>query len=668
MTIRMNSLRHVAPLCAAVCATFSASSSVAQTAIEPQLKETVVTASRIEQALQTAPIGATVILGDDIRSRGMLDANEAVRKLGGVAARSDLNGGREASLDLRGYGDTAANNLVVLVDGIRISENEQASARLSAISPDMIERIEIIRGGASVVWGEGATAGVVNVITRAGKVAGVSGSAQLGIESFGGRDARVFLTTAGEGARFFVQARSYHTNGARENSANSNESLNAGVEVGQDKGFKASLGFFTESQRSRWPGAIDYADFLTTPRKSVNPLDNGKQNEDRLSLALQYRSDAWLFSLDLANRERETRAFNDFGSFGDSESQGSSSSTQISPRVAYNAMWSGTAVNAVLGIDNRNWAFKKQTQFSGFLGSDETATQHNRAQFFKTDFLLPTQTRLVAGLRHENLKQTYQEQLGLAASNNAFNLNAWELGINQTIATGWDAYGRAAKSFRVSNVDENRYFPPAAPVALRPQIAKDAELGLRFSAGRSSAGVRLFRQDTTDEIAFDNATFSNLNLDPVRRTGVELEGRTQLAMDWNLSGSVQALQAKFSSGPNAGKTPPHVSRLNATARLGYAISPAHQVELAVQHRGQAVLGNDGSNSCAQQIPAKTTLDALYRFKATGAADKGWSLTAGVDNLTNAKSFSWAFTNAACNPVNVYPEQGRSLKFNARYAF
>ena len=203
MTIRMNSLRHVAPLCAAVCATFSASSSVAQTAIEPQLKETVVTASRIEQALQTAPIGATVILGDDIRSRGMLDANEAVRKLGGVAARSDLNGGREASLDLRGYGDTAANNLVVLVDGIRISENEQASARLSAISPDMIERIEIIRGGASVVWGEGATAGVVNVITRAGKVAGVSGSAQLGIESFGGRDARVFLTTAGEGARFF---------------------------------------------------------------------------------------------------------------------------------------------------------------------------------------------------------------------------------------------------------------------------------------------------------------------------------------------------------------------------------------------------------------------------------------------------------------------------------
>jgi outer membrane receptor protein involved in Fe transport len=61
-----------------------------------------------------------------------------------------------------------AGALVVLVDGVRVSENEQLAARLSAIPASMIERIEIVRGGASVLWGEGASGGVINVITRRG--------------------------------------------------------------------------------------------------------------------------------------------------------------------------------------------------------------------------------------------------------------------------------------------------------------------------------------------------------------------------------------------------------------------------------------------------------------------------------------------------------------------
>ena len=98
MKTSLYSLRPVSLACAAVCASLFTPVAFAQTATTPQLKETVVSASRIEQALQTAPIGASVILGEDIRASGMLDANEAVRKLGGVAARSDLNGDAKPAL------------------------------------------------------------------------------------------------------------------------------------------------------------------------------------------------------------------------------------------------------------------------------------------------------------------------------------------------------------------------------------------------------------------------------------------------------------------------------------------------------------------------------------------------------------------------------------------
>jgi outer membrane receptor for ferrienterochelin and colicin len=55
----------------------------------PTLPAVIVSASRMAQALETAPIGASVILGETLRAAGMADANVALRKLGGVAARSD---------------------------------------------------------------------------------------------------------------------------------------------------------------------------------------------------------------------------------------------------------------------------------------------------------------------------------------------------------------------------------------------------------------------------------------------------------------------------------------------------------------------------------------------------------------------------------------------------
>src|SRR5690606_29485902 len=99
----------------------------------PVLEPVIITATRVPQLLQTAPIGASIITAEQIERAGVMDANEAIRKLGGVASKSDLNNGREHSLDLRGFGDTASQNLVVVVDGIRLSENEIVTARLSAI-------------------------------------------------------------------------------------------------------------------------------------------------------------------------------------------------------------------------------------------------------------------------------------------------------------------------------------------------------------------------------------------------------------------------------------------------------------------------------------------------------------------------------------------------------
>ena len=656
--------RGIVAACACACTSF-AGSALAQTT--PELKPIVVTASRMEQALQTAPVGASVILGEDIRSSGALDANEAVRRLGGIVSRPDLLGGREASLDIRGFGEAAANNMVVVIDGVRISQNEIASARLSAIAADRIERIEIVRGGASVAWGEGATSGVINIVTRSGAAKGLTGSVQLGVESFGTRDTSANINIGMDKARFYAHLRSLTSDGYRENSAMHADSLILGMEAGalsaNQQGLKVRLELLHDKQGSRLPGALPIAVSLINPKQTNTPLNFASFNEDRVSAAVQYKTAGWLASLDFAHRERDGKAFFDYGFFGDQADTTKSSNSQISPRLQYSGNWVGMAVQAQIGMDRQSWNYKRDVLYSGFAGGDETATQKSRATFARWDAQLPSQTRLVLGARTEQVGKDFTDPLafGLTSYQQNDPLKAWELGINQTIAAGWDAYLRNSRSYRVGNVDENRNLP--AP--LQPQQARDIELGLRQSSQSSSFGVRVFRQRTQDEIVYDNSIFSNINIDPVHRTGVELEGRTQLSRAWTLAGSLQSIRARFATGAYAGKRVPHVPELSAQARLAWQAAAEQRLELALNYRGAAILGNDLRNDCALKEPSRTTLDLQYNYATKSA---GWHFSAGVDNLTDRKTFGWGITNAACSATNVYPEAGRSFKLKARYSF
>jgi iron complex outermembrane recepter protein len=649
--------RHgLAAACAICCAsTFAQSTSASVAATE--LKPIIVSASRMEQALQTAPVGASVILGEQIRASGMRDANEAVRLLGGAPSRGDLTGGREASIDLRGYGEAAQQNLVVVIDGIRISENELASARLSAISPEMIERIEIIRGGASAVWGEGAAGGVIAVTTR-GARAGLSATASLAIESYSGRDAQASVEAGSQdGFGFFARLRDVKSDGYRENSASQQNTFAIGTSL-QSGGFALRMGLDRDSTSNRFAGNLSIAQSQANPRQSLTPQDNGNSLIERISASMSYRAGGLMLALDMAQRDRSI--VSDFVGSGFSAS-GSSQNSQISPRLSYTADLGRVNLQALLGHDQSNWRANYQNNF----GQNEDATQRNSAWYGKLDALLPTQTRLTAAARREQVRKGAQDPAAFVplAYSNRFSLPAWDIAANQTLGLAWDVYARTGKSFRVANVDESRF----VSATLQPMTARDTELGLKFLRGTSNAALRVFRQNSVKEIAFDPVNFVNINQDDIARRGVELEGRTQIAKQWDLSASVQFINAKFGGGPNAGKRVPLVSSTSASARVGYAITAQHRIEAALQHRSSAPIGGDVSNSCADRAPANTQLDLRYSWREKPDG-KGWRLSAALNNLADRKTFSYGFQAANCAVIGVYPDAGRSLRLAAGYSF
>ena len=261
---------------------------LSQTAPMQPLKEVTVTANRVQQDLQSAPFAAIVLTGDQIRASGAADANEAIRRLVGIPSRTDLRGGRNHSLDLMGYGATADQNVVVVVDGLRISENELATARLSAVSVEMIESIEIIRGGSSVQWGEGASAGIINIVLKKDLNPGLRGSASVQAESFSGRDARAQVSGGNGLVGFDINARSYQIDGYRDNSKNRQQTFSAGL--------NATIGALTlrtrissEDEKNRFPGALTFTQYAANPRQTLTPDDYGNYTETRVGAGLDYK-------------------------------------------------------------------------------------------------------------------------------------------------------------------------------------------------------------------------------------------------------------------------------------------------------------------------------------------------------------------------------------------
>ena len=138
-----------AVLSATACAVFAADLPV--TYAPP----VVVTATRFEESQHNLPVGVTVVTAEDIRRSTASSVAELLSQFAGIHIR-DNTGGPDRQIDMRGFGVTGDQNTLVLVNGQRLSEIELISPSLSSIPLNAIERIEIMRGSGSVLYGGGA--------------------------------------------------------------------------------------------------------------------------------------------------------------------------------------------------------------------------------------------------------------------------------------------------------------------------------------------------------------------------------------------------------------------------------------------------------------------------------------------------------------------------------
>ena len=175
----------------------AASLPAARAQAQPSDDAVVVTATRFPERRLDAPVGMMVITARDIARDTARTLPEVLAHLGGLYVR-DNSGSPDRQLDLRGFGITGDQNTLVLLDGVRLNENDLSSTKLSAIPLQSIARIEILRGSGSVLYGGGAAGGTINIITKGPRADTKEASLFAGAGSNGTLDARARVNLAGE--------------------------------------------------------------------------------------------------------------------------------------------------------------------------------------------------------------------------------------------------------------------------------------------------------------------------------------------------------------------------------------------------------------------------------------------------------------------------------------
>ena len=130
---------------------------------ELEMERIVVTATRTAVPILDSPDHVTVIDAGQIAAAGAATAADALRQVAGVEIADSGTAGSVKSASIRG---SVAAQVLVLVDGVRLNDSRQGGADLSLLPVENIERIEVLRGGTSALYGADALGGVINVITK----------------------------------------------------------------------------------------------------------------------------------------------------------------------------------------------------------------------------------------------------------------------------------------------------------------------------------------------------------------------------------------------------------------------------------------------------------------------------------------------------------------------
>jgi iron complex outermembrane receptor protein len=634
------------------------------------MKEVVVTGTRSEERVERIPANVTVIDQEDIKNSNAKNVTDLLRSEQGIVVRDLLANGKSAQVDLRGFGEAAPYNNLVLVDGRRVNEIDLSGVDWTQIPLDQIERIEIVRGTGTVLYGDNAVGGVINIITKtpsdrftasAGAIAG----------SYS-RNKEYVSVSGGHGPFAASLYGSYDaTQGYREN--NTYRAKDGGGKIVYDAAPFLSLNLSGSYHTDDYglPGPLTKEQLSVNRRASLDPLDKAETEDGYLKLGSDVFFGNWgNLVTDLSYRNRDSKSdFPDslFPYVIDSQIE----TYGFTPRYVHKSDVMGHKNTLITGVDFY-WIDQDLKTYSGFLSSSTTLTgladisRDSYGLYVNDDFSVLENLILTLGARHEkaeyDLHQRDLSAFPLAPLDETVeeSENAYTAGLTWLYSGKSALFGRYNRSFRFPLTDELVLFDYVAGRIrvnpnLKPQTGDHYEVGARhFFTPYLQANITLYRAEIKDEIFFNKATFTNENYDQTLHQGIEVGAKADFFEWLTLYGNYAYEKATFRDGPFDGKDIPAVPRTKFN--LGFRIHdviPKLAFSADYFYVGDSTLISDQANRF-EKLESYYTINLRLSY-----AWKWLNLFAGVNNVTQQKYSEYGLIGGFTSTPYYYPAPERN---------
>jgi len=616
-----------------------------------EIPAVVVSAARTEQSAVTTPASISVITREQIEASGARHINEVLRGQGGVQVNDLYGDGSRASVDMRGFGETAGSNTLVLVDGRRLNNPDIAAPDLNSIALEDVERIEIVQGSAGVLFGDQAVGGVINVITR--KPGALRHTLKLSAGSYKTLQLHVMTSQAlDSGINYLLSLDARESDNYRDH--NEASYLNGLGKLGYEYDSGSVFGELQYiNDELNTPGTL-FADQVIENRRQVSPnfandFSNAKTAIARFGLVQQY-SDNWSLEAELTGRDTngEFRLSSVFGPETDVSTQ-DRRVVEFTPRlIGFVPAANNTMMT--LGADLVASDYALSSRFG-----DQLNDQSQRSLYAQA--VIPTSEVLdvTLGVRYAEVENDLKDSFIFTSGQQIDDeVTVGTFGLAIKAAENWRVLFRADQNYRFAKVDEyTSALPVTAPPGvniLKTQEGVSIETGVEWASGSDTAKLLIYQLDLDDEIAFDPVNFSNINLDETRRKGVITSGYWKQTKKLGYSASYTFTDAEVLSGPFAGKDIPLVARHSALLGSDFQLTEKWQLYGELFAISDRVFSGDFNNVLGR-LPGY----GVINIKA-GYDYRGFSFTARVNNLLN-KQYSdvgqLALDPASCDPVTFF---------------
>jgi iron complex outermembrane receptor protein len=631
MEIFMSKSIRITALSLALCTALSAFA-------DDEVATIVVTATRFPELASDATSNISVITHAEIERSPARSIPDLLKTVTGLDIRP-LYGpmGIDATVDIRGTGDAAGSNTLILVDGQRLNPVDMGSIKWETIPLTEIKQIEIIRGSGSVLYGDRATAGVINIITDKSDKLRATAKIEAGSFGYASLDASVGGGKDGWYGNLFAHDAS--TDGYRVNS-DAKQTSAGGRVARQFVDGEAFMDFSDYREKYGLPGALSLAQYNSDPRQASTPNYRMERDGYRVRPGGSFKLGSDLsveidgsYSDDLLKSKNPDWLY---------RQESKVTAQSFSPRLKWtHGLASAQSSETTAGLDLYDGkAIGDSLDFTtGSLQDRQIGRQQSQGLYFQNMSLWKNGIDTTVGLRRQHFSQHVSDEGANLQARSSDDLTAWDLGVGYRFAPAWRAYVKAARNFRLPNTDELFAYDPVTYKAifngaLRPQTGQLIEGGLSWSTGQFMQQFTLFQQDNHNEIGYIAANGFNANLDPTRRRGAEWEGRWSIDKAWTLRGSLTNTQAMFTEGFYTGKTIPLVPGHKETVSVQWDGAQAGVHSLSVVSVGNRYFGDDFANTL-NKLDGYTTFDYQVQwdmkpcaviFRAVNLTDKKYSAT------------------------------------------